>query len=96
MTDTTIELSVLESRSGRSGFAENVNPELYRLLSALNLDREYVRGDGTVLFDASGRRYLDFAGAYGALPFGHGPTPIWQAINDVRCSGSQFSCSPRY
>ncbi|MDZ7928926.1 MAG: aminotransferase class III-fold pyridoxal phosphate-dependent enzyme [Rhodococcus sp. (in: high G+C Gram-positive bacteria)] len=94
MTDTTIELSVLESRSGRSGFAENVNPELYRLLSALNLDREYVRGDGTVLFDASGRRYLDFAGAYGALPFGHGPTPIWQAINDVRCSGEPIFVQP--
>ncbi len=94
MTDTTIELSVLESRSGRSGFAENVNPELYRLLSALNLDREYVRGDGTVLLDASGRRYLDFAGAYGALPFGHGPTPIWQAINDVRCSGEPIFVQP--
>ena len=94
MTDTTIDLSVLESRSGRSGFAENVNPELYRLLSALDLDREYVRGDGTVLFDASGRRYLDFAGAYGALPFGHGPTPIWQAINDVRCSGEAIFVQP--
>ncbi|WP_045201022.1 aminotransferase class III-fold pyridoxal phosphate-dependent enzyme [Rhodococcus sp. B7740] len=94
MTDTTIEYSVVESRSGRSGFAEHVNPELYRLLSALNLDREYVRGDGTVLFDASGRRYLDFAGAYGALPFGHGPTPIWQAVNDVRCSGEAIFVQP--
>lgn len=94
MTDTTIDVSVLRSRSGRSGYADNVNPELYRLLDALNLDREYVRGDGTVLFDSSGRRYLDFAGAYGALPFGHGPTPIWQAINDVRCSGEAIFVQP--
>ncbi|TFI45569.1 aminotransferase class III-fold pyridoxal phosphate-dependent enzyme [Rhodococcus sp. 1R11] len=94
MTDTTIDVSVVPERSGRSGFAGSVNPELYRLLTALNLDREYVRGDGTVLFDSVGRRYLDFAGAYGALPFGHGPTPIWQAINDVRCSGEPIFVQP--
>ncbi|OZD49760.1 acetylornithine aminotransferase [Rhodococcus sp. 06-1477-1B] len=94
MTDTTIDVSVVPERSGRSGFAGSVNPELYRLLTALNLDREYVRGDGTVLFDSAGRRYLDFAGAYGALPFGHGPTPIWQAINDVRCSGEPIFVQP--
>ncbi|MBY4206604.1 aminotransferase class III-fold pyridoxal phosphate-dependent enzyme [Rhodococcus fascians] len=94
MTDTTMDVSVVPERSGRSGFAGSVNPELYRLLTALNLDREYVRGDGTVLFDSAGRRYLDFAGAYGALPFGHGPTPIWQAINDVRCSGEPIFVQP--
>lgn len=94
MTDTTIDVSVVPERSGRSGFAGSVNPELYRLLTALNLDREYVRGDGTVLFDSAGRRYLDFAGAYGALPFGHGPTPVWQAINDVRCSGEPIFVQP--
>lgn len=94
MTDTTIEAPVQESRSGRSGFAESVNPELYRLLSALNLDREYVRGDGTTLVDAEGRSYLDFAGAYGALPFGHGPTAIWRAIDDVRRSGEAIFVQP--
>ncbi|MDI9931729.1 aminotransferase class III-fold pyridoxal phosphate-dependent enzyme [Rhodococcus sp. IEGM 1354] len=94
MTDTTIDVSVVPERSGRSGFAGSLNPELYRLLTALNLDREYVRGDGAVLFDSAGRRYLDFAGAYGALPFGHGPTPIWQAINDVRCSGEPIFVQP--
>jgi acetylornithine/N-succinyldiaminopimelate aminotransferase len=36
------------------------------------------RGEGMHLFDADGRRYLDFAGALGAVPLGHGH-PAWRA-----------------
>ena len=37
-----------------------------------------VRGEGMHVFDADGRRYLDFAGALGAVPLGHGH-PAWRA-----------------
>src|SRR5439155_26274395 len=37
-----------------------------------------VRGEGLHVFDTAGRRYLDFAGALGAVPRGHGD-PAWRA-----------------
>ncbi len=37
-----------------------------------------VRGDGVTVFDDEGRAYLDFAGALGATPLGHGH-PRWLA-----------------
>ncbi len=92
MTDTTIEK--VSTCPGREGYAEKVNPELFRLLDAVNLDIEYVRGEGTVLHDASGRAHLDFAGAYGALPFGHNPAFIWRAMDSVRERGEPVFVQP--
>lgn len=67
---------------GRS-YAERVNPQLARLLAGTGLDRRYVRGQGSWLWDEGGDRYLDFTGAYGALPFGHNPAEIWSAVSGV-------------
>lgn len=58
-----------------------INPDVGDLLDGLGLDVAFVRGEGSTLYDADGRGYLDFAGAYGALPFGHNPPGIWQAID---------------
>jgi acetylornithine/N-succinyldiaminopimelate aminotransferase len=38
----------------------------------------HVRGEGMHVFDSDGGRYLDFAGALGAIPLGHGH-PAWRA-----------------
>ncbi|WP_072804566.1 aminotransferase class III-fold pyridoxal phosphate-dependent enzyme [Rhodococcoides yunnanense] len=84
MTDTTIGHPVTSQSSGSAGYSAYVNPELSGLLSAVDLDAEYVRGEGTTLYDAAGRGYLDFAGAYGALPLGHSPRSVWRAIEGVR------------
>ncbi|AYN37358.1 putrescine aminotransferase [Streptomyces albus] len=54
------------------------------MLDGLGIDVHYVRGEGTRLYDAEDKVYLDFAGAYGALPFGHNPPEIWQAIMGVQ------------
>jgi len=43
-----------------------------------------VRGEGNYLYDAEGKRYLDFIAAYGALPFGFNPPEIWGALEEVR------------
>ena len=84
MTDTTIGRPSTRFAPGRRGYAERVNPELFRLLEAVDLDIEYVSGRGTELYDTFGRTHLDFAGAYGALPFGHDPQCVWRAIDAVR------------
>ena len=75
-------------------FAQHVNPRLAEMLNGMGIDVTFVRGAGTQLFDASGRAYLDFAGAYGALPFGHNPPQIWQAIIGVQASGEPSLIQP--
>ncbi|HYF93747.1 MAG TPA: aminotransferase class III-fold pyridoxal phosphate-dependent enzyme [Symbiobacteriaceae bacterium] len=64
-------------------FTQYVNPHLGRLLETINMDKRFVRGEGCYLYDAEGRRYLDFVAAYGALPFGFNPPEIWAALNAV-------------
>jgi len=54
-------------------FPRYVNPHLGELLRTVQLDKRFVRGEGAWLWDADGRRYLDFIAAYGALPFGVQP-----------------------
>ncbi|MFG2748921.1 aminotransferase class III-fold pyridoxal phosphate-dependent enzyme [Streptomyces xanthophaeus] len=65
-------------------YRRHSNPYVARTLDGLGIDVHYVRGEGTRLYDAHGNEYLDFAGAYGALPFGHNPPEIWDAIGGVR------------
>jgi len=79
-------LAALDERAAPHPYTLSVNPDVGRLLHGLGLDVAFVRGLGTELFDATGRSYLDFAGAYGALPFGHNPPGIWQAIDGVHAN----------
>jgi acetylornithine/succinyldiaminopimelate/putrescine aminotransferase/acyl carrier protein len=67
----------------RHAFERWVNPALGRRLRSLRMDKRFVRGEGSWLYDAEGRAYLDFIAAYGALPFGHAPEAIWRAIRAV-------------
>jgi acetylornithine/succinyldiaminopimelate/putrescine aminotransferase/predicted amino acid dehydrogenase len=60
-----------------------VNPHLGAILRAAGMDKQYVRGEGCYLYDDKGTRYLDFTGAYGALPFGFNPPEICQAVMEV-------------
>lgn len=64
-----------------NNFTKYVNPHLGEMLESIKLDQKYVRGEGCHLYDEDGNRYLDCIAAYGALPFGHNPPQIWEAIN---------------
>lgn len=67
-------------------FKEYVNPYLGNLLEQINMDKRFVRGEGCYLYDETGRQYLDFVAAYGALPFGFNPPEIWAALGEVQQS----------
>jgi len=69
-------------------FTEYLNPYLGELLHNVALDKTFVRGEGCYLYDDHGNGYLDCIAAYGALPFGHNPASIWEAVADFRHSGS--------
>jgi acetylornithine/succinyldiaminopimelate/putrescine aminotransferase/predicted amino acid dehydrogenase len=60
------------------------NPTRTVLLETFALDAAIVRGTGYRLFDAEGREYLDFLSQYGALPFGHNPPELWEALAGAR------------
>lgn len=77
-------------------FATYVNPDLGRLLGQLSLDKRFVRGAGCTLFDHEGRQYLDFIAAYGALPLGHNPPEIWEALLEVQKRGEPNLIQPSY
>ncbi len=69
-----------------NNFTRYVNPHLGEMLESIKLDQKYVRGEGCYLFDDNENRYLDCIAAYGALPFGHNPPMIWEAINNFQNS----------
>jgi acetylornithine/succinyldiaminopimelate/putrescine aminotransferase/predicted amino acid dehydrogenase len=54
------------------------------LYQRLGLDKTFVRGESCWLFDAEGTAYADFIAQFGAVPFGHDPEPIWQALEGLR------------
>ena len=68
-------------------YTRYVNPYMGYVLSQLDLDKQFVRGDGCFLYDARGVRYLDLVAQYGAVPFGHSPSEIWDALREVEEKG---------
>ncbi len=57
-----------------------LNPTRANLLETFGLDLELAHGVGCQLTSYGGGKYLDFLSQYGALPFGHNPSHIWNAI----------------
>jgi acetylornithine/succinyldiaminopimelate/putrescine aminotransferase/acyl-CoA synthetase (AMP-forming)/AMP-acid ligase II/predicted amino acid dehydrogenase/acyl carrier protein len=77
-------------------FRTCVNPELGRVLQQMAMDKSFVRGEGSWLWDEAGRRYLDFLAQYGALPFGFNPPRVWSALNAVRATAEPSFVQPSY
>ncbi|MBC7321441.1 aminotransferase class III-fold pyridoxal phosphate-dependent enzyme [bacterium] len=61
-----------------------VNPYLNRMLSAIKLDKVFIRGEGNYLYDENGIRYLDFISSFGALPFGFNHPEIWEVLERIK------------
>lgn len=64
-----------------------LNPDLKDILETFQLDKDYIRGEGTTLTDSEGNQYLDFIAQYGAVSFGYNPPFIWQALEEVKRQG---------
>lgn len=84
MTQTgTMSSHQANTRIGnRSLYADYVNPEWVRLLELLEMNVEYERGEGTELFAADGRVFLDFLSGYCVHNTGHNHPYIVQALRD--------------
>ena len=51
------------------------------------------RGQGSHVWDADGREYIDYVGSWGPLILGHAPSKVIEAIMDAACNGTSFGAS---
>jgi acetylornithine/succinyldiaminopimelate/putrescine aminotransferase/predicted amino acid dehydrogenase len=86
LDDEVIALSTVRNwhPEEQDPYVRYVSPYKGFLYQRLALDKKYVRGEGCYLFDQDGIGYADFIAQFGAVPFGHDPEPIWQALESVR------------
>jgi len=63
--------------------ARYLNPQLARMLHAIGFDKQYVRAEGTYLWDADGNKYADFLSGFGVFAFGRNHPVVRQALHDV-------------
>ncbi len=75
-----------------------MNPQMPRILRTLGFDRDYVRAEGAWLYDADGRRYLDFLAGFGVFALGRCHPAIERALRDaMECALPnmvQMECGP--
>jgi acetylornithine/succinyldiaminopimelate/putrescine aminotransferase/predicted amino acid dehydrogenase len=101
MTDTTALIaglvalqSPVDNDLNAPPFERFVNPYLAGKLRQMKIDMTFVRSEGAYMFDADGRRYLDFLAQYGAVPFGHHPAEIWSALTELRADSEPVFAQP--
>jgi putrescine aminotransferase len=61
-------------------YARFLNPVVMAMNGKSGLLKTFVRGDGAYLFDADGKRYLDFVAGFGALNLGHNHPAVAEAV----------------
>lgn len=62
---------------------KHLNHQLARILKTIGFDRFYVRGEGSYLFDAEGRRYLDFLSGFGVYALGRSHPALKAALHQA-------------
>ena len=95
------DVRALLARRGQEAFALHeryLNPQMPRVLRTIGFDADYVRAEGSYLFDREGRRYLDFLSGFGVFALGRCHPGIEQALRDaIDCALPnlvQMECSP--
>lgn len=79
--ENSLKLNRNEARSLHKNYG---NSSLVTLMGLLNFDRQFVRAEGTRVWDSDGTAYLDFLGGYGSLNIGHNHPRVIEAIERVR------------
>ncbi len=75
-------LSISREEVGEN-YKKHINPSMVKMLSLLNFDKNFVKADNVEVYDAEGKKYLDFLGGYGSLNLGHNRKEIIEAVNKV-------------
>ena len=62
---------------------EFMNPQMAKMLKTIGFDRFYVRGEGSVLIDDHGDRYLDLLSGFGVFALGRSHPGIKDALHQA-------------
>ena len=60
-----------------------MNPQLARTLRTLGFDRNYIRAEGSYLYDDAGQRYLDYLSGFGVYALGRSHPGIKAALHQA-------------
>jgi ornithine--oxo-acid transaminase len=60
-----------------------MNHQLARTLRTLGFDRNYIRGEGSYLYDDTGARYLDFLSGFGVYALGRSHPAVKAALHEA-------------
>ncbi len=63
-------------------YAAHVNPAFVKLLGTFGYGRVFVGARGLEMWDARGRRYVDFLAGFGAVSLGHNPPRIVERLRE--------------
>jgi ornithine--oxo-acid transaminase len=76
---------LLRENSGRQFELHDryVNPAFRKMLRMVGMDTDYVRAEGTRLYDAEGREYLDFLTHSGVFSLGHNHPHVNARLREV-------------
>jgi acetylornithine/succinyldiaminopimelate/putrescine aminotransferase/predicted amino acid dehydrogenase len=74
--------SAAERRAERAArlYARYLNPVVMAMNGKSGLLKTFVRGEGEYLFDAEGKKYLDFVAGFGSLNLGHNHPTVVEAV----------------
>jgi acetylornithine/succinyldiaminopimelate/putrescine aminotransferase/predicted amino acid dehydrogenase len=64
-------------------YARHVNPVMVALGKSSDFVKTFVRGEGAYLYDAAGKRYLDFVAGFGSLNLGHNHPTVVSAVQEA-------------
>jgi glutamate-1-semialdehyde 2,1-aminomutase len=67
-----------------------VNSPVRAFRSVGGTPRFFTRGDGAFVWDADGKRYLDYVGSWGPLILGHAEPDVVRAVQEAAAKGLSF------
>jgi putrescine aminotransferase len=73
---------VSETKAGFSRHAQYINPAWIKVLDLLGYGRLFVRAQGTQMWDAEGRAYVDFLAGCGSVPLGYNHPELVRAATE--------------
>ncbi|HEX3742790.1 MAG TPA: aspartate aminotransferase family protein [Bryobacteraceae bacterium] len=78
-------LAWLDAQQGRQYelHERHINPAFVKMIRTIGFDKEYVRGQGSWLFDAQGNRYLDLLTGWGVFALGRNHPRVRSILEQV-------------
>ena len=67
-----------------------VNSPVRAFRSVGGTPRFFTRGEGACVWDADGKRYLDYVGSWGPLVLGHARPEVIEAVREAALRGLTF------